>query len=81
MPLVKNLTSQRAIRGGEGGSDLGAGLEDGHVPLRQMFRDFEPAAAGWIRTGQRSAEGRQALYNPDLPAFVGDNLLLDQLSV
>lgn len=25
-------------------SDLGAGLEDGHVPLRQVLRDFQPAA-------------------------------------
>lgn len=31
------------FRGAEQSSDLCAGLEDGHVPLRQVFCDFEPA--------------------------------------
>lgn len=34
------------FRGAEQSSDLCAGLEDGHVPLRQVFCDFEPATTG-----------------------------------
>lgn len=55
-------TILRLFRGAGPGSDLCTGLEDGHVLLRQVFRDFEPAATERSRSevrgqpaGQRSA--------------------------
>lgn len=64
----------------EESSDLCAGLEDGNVPLRQMFCDFEPAGTEQRGSGHKGQRSRGDM-NADVPALVGEDLLLDQLSI
>lgn len=58
--LTLLFLSRTASRGSEEttieSSDLGAGLEAGNVPLRQMFCDFEPAGTECSGSGQKGSE-------------------------
>lgn len=62
----------KLFRGAEQGSDLCAGLEDGHVLLRQVFCDSEPAATERSKlevrgqpAGQRSARWFEAFLKKE----------------